>query len=327
MAEKKRRIYDPLGRQRKSINPNGQDKEYMRILLTGSSGIVGSALVEYFFTKGSSIQCLKRNKTTGATHFWATDALDPDKRFQSVIHLAGENVAEGRWTEQKKQTILMSRLEGTKQLIDYIAGLQKKPTTFLCASAVGYYGPRGDEILDENSSSGSGFLADVCRQWEKETERLSSMNIRTVNLRFGMILSPRGGALHKMIPPFKARRGGIIGSGNQYISWISIKDLAQIVDFIIENKQIKGPVNVVCPTPATNRELTRALGKALNRPTPFKMPGFMAQLIFGQMADEMLLSSSRVIPKILLESGYEFSDQSLEDAVLRCCIDNTAAQR
>lgn len=299
----------------------------MRILLTGSSGLAGSTLVEYFFTKGYSIQCLKRNKTPASTNFWATDALHPDKPFHSVIHLAGENVAEGRWTEQKKQTILMSRLEGTKQLIDYIATLDEKPTTFFCASAVGYYGSRGDELLDENSSLGKGFLADVCRQWEKETERLSSMNIRTVNLRFGMILSPRGGALHKMIPPFKARLGGVIGSGKQYISWISIRDLTRIIDFLVENKQIKGPVNVVCPTPATKRELTRALGKALNRPAPFKIPGFMAQLIFGQMADEMLLSSSRVMPKILLESGYEFSDQSLEDTVLRCCLENTAAQR
>jgi uncharacterized protein (TIGR01777 family) len=325
-AERKRRIYDPFDRPRKSINPSEQDREYMRILLTGSSGLVGSTLVEYFFTKGYSIQCLKRNKTPASPHFWATDALHPAKGFHSVIHLAGENVTEGRWTEQKKQTILMSRLEGTKQLIDYIAGLQEKPTTFFCASAVGYYGHRGDEILDEHSASGKGFLADVCRQWEQETKRLWSMNIRTVNLRFGMILSSRGGALQKMIPPFKARRGGVIGSGKQYISWISLKDLVQIVDFLIENKRIKGPVNVVCSTPATNRELTRALGKALNRPIPFKMPGFMAQLIFGQMAEEMLLSSSRVIPKILMESGYEFSDHSLEEVVVRCCLDNTAAQ-
>ena len=139
-----------------------------------------------------------------------------------------------------------------------------------------------DEILDENSSPGKGFLADVCRQWEKETERLSLMGVRTVNLRFGMILSPRGGALHKMIPPFKARLGGVIGSGKQYISWISIRDLTQIVDFLIEKKQINGPVNVVCPTPTTNRGLTKALGKALNRPTPFKIPGFMAHLYLAR---------------------------------------------
>lgn len=297
----------------------------MRILLTGSSGLVGSALVEYFFSKGHTIQCVKRNTATDSTDFWATDALNSDTFFHSVIHLAGENVAQERWTEEKKQHILMSRLEGTKQLINYIAGLQEKPTTFLCASAVGYYGSRGDEILDENSSPGKGFLADVCRQWEKETERLSLMGVRTVNLRFGMVLSPRGGALHKMIPPFMARLGGVIGSGKQYISWISIRDLTQIVAFLIEKKQINGPVNVVCPTPTTNRGLTKALGKALNRPTPFKIPGFMAHLIFGQMADEMLLSSSRVLPKVLLESGYQYRDLSL-DAILRCCIENTAAQ-
>jgi len=229
-------------------------------------------------------------------------------------------VAQGRWTEKKKQNILMSRLEGTKELVDYISILKTKPSVFLCASAVGYYGSRGEEILDENSSLGTGFLADVCRQWEKESQRLSSMGVRVVNLRFGMILSPRGGALNKMIKPFQAGLGGVIGSGRQYISWISIRDLVEIVDFIIHRDDIQGPVNVVCPTPTTNKGLTKALGKALNRPTPFKVPSFMARLVFGQMADEMLLGSSRVMPKTLLEAGYEFKDQSL-DTVLQYCID------
>lgn len=284
--------------------------------------MVGSSLVEYLFTKGHSIQCLKRNFQSDSNHFWATDILSSktDSPFQTVIHLAGENVAQGRWTQQKKQKILMSRVEGTKQLIDFIATLKEKPTAFLCASAAGYYGSRGDEILDENSSLGEGFLADVCRQWEKETQRLSSMGIRVVNLRFGMILSPRGGALHKMIPPFQARLGGIIGNGQQYISWISIRDLVEIVNFIIKQNHIQGPVNIVSPIQTTNKGLTKALGKALNRPTPFKIPAFMVRLIFGQMADEMLLSSSRVTPKVLLESGYEFKDQSL-DAVLHYCVE------
>jgi uncharacterized protein (TIGR01777 family) len=294
----------------------------MKTLITGSSGLVGSALVEYLFKKGHSIQCLKRTQEADSNHFWATNALpkNSDSIFQTVIHLAGENVTQGRWTPKKKQQILMSRLEGTKKLVDYISILKEKPSVFLCASAIGYYGSRGDEILDENSSLGNGFLADVCRQWEKETQRLSTMGVRVVNLRFGMILSPRGGALHKMIPPFQARLGGIIGSGKQYISWISIRDLVEIVDFIIERDQIRGPVNVVSPIQTTNRELTKALGKALNRPTPFKIPAFIAQLLFGQKADEMLLSSTRVTPKVLLESGYEFRDQSL-DAVLHYCIE------
>lgn len=294
----------------------------MRTLITGSSGLVGSALVEYLFKQGHTMECLKRNSSPEADTFWATTDLSENSNstFHTVIHLAGENVAHGRWTDGKKQQILSSRLKGTKALVDYISTLREKPGVFLCASAIGYYGSRGDEILDENSSSGSGFLADVCRQWESETQRLVAMGVRVVNLRFGMILSPSGGALHKMIPPFQARLGGVIGSGKQYISWISIRDLVQIVDFLINRDDVSGPVNIVSPIQTTNGELTKALGQALNRPTPFKIPTFMARLVFGQMADEMLLSSSRVTPKVLLESGYEFNDQSL-DAVLKFCVE------
>jgi len=294
----------------------------MKTLITGSSGLVGSALVEYLFKQGHTIECLKRNRVADADNFWATTDLSAgsDSMFQTVIHLAGENVAQGRWTPRKKQQILLSRLEGTKGLVDYISTLQEKPSVFLCASAIGYYGSRDEEILDENSSLGKGFLADVCRQWERETERLVTMGVRVVNLRFGMILSPKGGALHKMIPPFQARLGGVVGSGKQYISWISIRDLVQIVGFLIDRDHISGPVNVVSPIQTTNEGLTKALGKALNRWTPFTIPTFMVRLVFGQMADEMLLSSSRVTPKILLESGYEFTDQSL-DAVLKFCIE------
>jgi hypothetical protein len=299
----------------------------MKTMITGSSGLVGSALIEYLFKKGHSIQCLKRNSGDNPDHFWATDTFpeNSDSVCQNIIHLAGENVAQKRWTSKRKRQILLSSVEGTKELVDYISTLKEKPKTFLCASAIGYYGSRGDEILNENSSSGSGFLADVCRQWEKETQRLTTMGVRVVNLRFGMILSPGGGALQKMIPPFQARLGGIIGSGKQHISWISSRDLSQIIEFIINKDHIRGPVNIVSPIQTTNRELTKALGKALDRLTPFRIPGVIAKLLFGQMADEMLLSSTRVTPKVLLESGYKFSDQSL-DAVLRHCIDSQKAQ-
>lgn len=293
----------------------------MKILITGSSGLVGSALVEYLFTKGHSIQCLKRHKETAASKFWATSELTDSTQDEAAvfIHLAGENVADGRWTAKKKQRILDSRVQGTKALVEYISSLKVKPQLFLCASAIGFYGSRGDEILDEESSAGQGFLADVCKQWENECQRLSTMGVRVVNLRFGMILSPKGGALHKMIPPIKAWVGGTIGSGRQYISWISIKDLVAIVHFIINTAQIKGPVNVVSPFPTTNMGLTESLGKALNRPTPFNVPSTVAKIIFGQMADEMLLSSTRVSPKRLLDSGYQFIDPSLDD-VLQYCV-------
>ncbi|HBG19849.1 MAG TPA: TIGR01777 family protein, partial [Desulfobulbaceae bacterium] len=195
----------------------------MKTLITGCSGLVGNALIEYLFAHGHSIQCLKRSKESRPGHFWAIDALpNRDNNFDAVIHLAGENVAQNRWTSNVKKEILRSRVDGTRELIDFIASLPHKPQVFLCASGVGYYGSKGDEILDEDSAPGEGFLAEVCRQWEKETERLTAMGVRVVKLRFGMILSPKGGALHKMIGPFKSGFGGVVGSGNQYLSWISI---------------------------------------------------------------------------------------------------------
>jgi len=294
----------------------------MKTLITGSSGLVGSALIESLFKKGHSIQCLQRNKISEHGNFWATQSVEEtdNSKYNTVIHLAGENVAQGRWTAAKKHSIMNSRVEGTKALIDYISQLATLPEIFLCASAVGCYGSRGDEIVDENSGFGKGFLADVCRQWEKETQRLTKMGIRVVNLRFGMVLSPKGGALHKMTPPFKARLGGVVGSGNQFISWISIIDLVEIVSFIIENKNIEGPVNIVSPVPTTNKKLTYSLGKALNKPTFFRVPSLLARIIFGQMADEMLLGSTRATPKKLLEEGYEFRDTSL-DTFLQFCTD------
>lgn len=292
----------------------------MKTLITGSSGLVGSSLVEFLFNKGHSIQCLRRNNRNEHSHFWATQSLEVnnESQYNVVIHLAGENVADRRWTSGKKNLILNSRVDGTRQLVDYISHLAKKPEVFLCASAVGYYGSRDDEILDEGSAPGQGFLAGVCEKWEKETQRLTAMGVRVVNLRFGMVLSPKGGALHKMIPPVKACLGGTVGGGNQYISWISIRDLVEAVAFIIKSEQIDGPVNIVSPVQTTNRLLTQSLGKALNRPTFFRVPAIMAKLIFGQMADDMLLSSTRVTPRTLLEAGFEYKDQKLDD-VLRFC--------
>lgn len=294
----------------------------MKTMITGCTGLVGSALIESLFKNGHSIQCLKRDTTPETHHFWDTDSLPKDHNdgFDTIIHLAGENVANGRWTKKKKEQILNSRLDGTRELIDYISLLANKPKVFLCASAIGYYGDRGNEILDEGSSLGVGFLAEVCRQWEKETQRLSSLGIRIVNLRFGMILSPNGGALHKMIPPFKAGLGGVVGTGKQHMSWISIRDVVSIIDFITKNETIKGPVNVVSPIQTTNKEFTKTLGKVLNRPTIFKVPAAAARLVFGQMADEMLLTSSRVTPQKLIQSGYQYVDQSLE-SVLRYCVE------
>lgn len=293
----------------------------MNTMITGCTGLVGSALIESLFKNGHSIQCLKRDARPSSNHFWDTESLPENhgNSYEAVIHLAGENVATGRWSKKKKEAILQSRLEGTRELVDYISLLAVKPKVFLCASAVGYYGNRGNELLDENSSLGVGFLAEVCRQWEKETQRLTQLGIRVVNLRFGMILSPHGGALSKMVPPFKAGLGGIMGTGSQHISWISIRDVVSIIDFIMKTESLGGPVNVVSPIQCTNRELTKTLGEVLSRPTIFKVPTAAAKLIFGQMADEMLLTSCRVTPQKLMQAGYAFQDQSLE-SVLRHCV-------
>ena len=294
----------------------------MKTLVTGCTGLIGSALVEHLFKKGHSLQCLQRHHDPQAQQIWATQALPSktDHRYDAVVHLAGENVADGRWTAAKKARILESRVEGTRQLVDYIATLAEKPKVALCASAVGCYGSSMDNIFNEDSPLGSGFLADVCRQWEKQAARLTSMGIRTIHLRFGMVLSPKGGALWKMVPAFKSRVGGVVGSGEQFISWISIRDLVEIVDFLIRQSQIKGPVNVVSPIPTTNRILSETLGRVLDKPVLLRLPALVVKTVFGEMAEEMLLASTRVTPKVLMEADYAYQDQSLE-SVLRYCLD------
>jgi uncharacterized protein (TIGR01777 family) len=293
----------------------------MITLITGCTGLVGNALVPHLFKKGYSIQCLKRTSNGTKGHFWATEALPETGAggFDVVIHLAGENVAAARWSESQKEKIMNSRVDGTRELVDYLSQLARRPKIFICASAVGFYGNRGDTLLTENSNAGQGFLAEVCQRWEAEANRLRSLDVRTINLRFGMVLSPEGGALHKMLPPFRAGVGGILGDGKQYVSWISIRDLVEIVRFVIERENISGPVNVVSPIAATNKELTEAVANAVQKRAFMRVPAFAARLAFGQMADDMLLTSTRATPRVLLENGYTFQDQSLR-AVIQYCV-------
>lgn len=253
----------------------------MRTLITGGSGLVGSALVQFLHSRGQDIRCLKRirqqDKQQDKGRIWNTDNLidsDDDPPFDTVIHLAGENVATGRWSNAKKERILKSRVDGTRELVDYLATLETRPSTLLCASAVGFYGNRDDEPLLESSGLGSGFLADVCKQWEAEANKAQQLGIRVVNLRFGMVLSPNGGALHKMLPPFRMGVGGPIGKGNQYMSWVTIRDIEEIVDFLIHTPSIKGPVNVVAPSAVTNREFTRILAESVSKPAVLPTPPF-----------------------------------------------------
>lgn len=277
----------------------------MKILLSGSSGLIGSELSEDLKSDGHEIVALPRTFEK-PIDFSGVDA---------VVHLAGENIAAGRWTADKKQRIKESRIKGTTQLAQQLSLSKNKPSVFICASAIGYYGDRENEILDESSPPGTGFLPEVCIEWENATRPAEDAGIRTVRIRTGMVLSSKGGALKKMLPPFKLGGGGIMGNGTQYMSWISLEDEVAIIRYMIDNPHIEGSVNLVSPNPVTNREFTKTLGKVIKRPTIIPMPAFAARLLFGEMADALLLSSTRVFPNKLISSGYEFKHPTLETAL------------
>ena len=236
----------------------------------------------------------------------------------AVVHLAGESIA-GRWTPAKKSRILNSRVQGTMTIAAALARLQQKPKVLVSASAIGYYGSRGDEMLDESSASGNDFLPEVARQWESATEPAARAGIRVVLVRFGVVLSGEGGALAKMLTPFKMGVGGRVGSGKQWMSWVSLDDVAGAIEHAINSSALRGPVNVVSPSPVTNEEFTKRLGEVLHRPTIFPMPEFAVKLAFGEMGESLLLGSQRVVPRKLQESGYKFIHPELTDA-LRAAI-------
>jgi uncharacterized protein (TIGR01777 family) len=290
----------------------------MNILITGATGLIGTALTEPLTAQQHVVYPLLRNASTGVAFFWqpAENSIHLDEAIaiDVVIHLAGESIAEGRWNAQKKNRILNSRVQGTRLLCEALARLENKPKLLISASAIGYYGDTGDQAVDETSEAGTGFLAKVSQKWEQSTAAASQAGIRTVNIRTGIVLSPQGGVLQKMLTPFKMGLGGVIGNGQQYMSWISINDIRSMISFIIENESISGPVNLVSNHPVTNQTFTRTLGKALNRPTLLPMPAVLARTMFGEMADALLLSSSRVLPKKLNAAGYRFIDNDLEKA-------------
>lgn len=290
----------------------------MKIVVSGATGLVGSNLVAHLKISGHQVFKLVRSNQRDDDIPWAPYEKRVDKKrlhgAEAVVHLSGENIA-GRWTEAKKRRIRESRLLTTTFLCETLAELKQPPKVLVCASAVGFYGDRGDEVVDENSNPGSDFLADVCQEWEAATESATAGGIRVVNLRIGVILSPAGGALAKMLLPFKMGAGGVMGSGNQYWSWISIDDVAGAILHAITTQSLKGPVNAVSPNPVTNREFTKILGHVLSRPTIFPMPAFAVRLVFGEMGDALLLASTRVKPAKLLESGFQFQNQDLENAL------------
>jgi hypothetical protein len=301
----------------------------MNIVVSGSSGLVGSALVPELSAARHNVKRLVRRAPSGklAEVRWNPAGGELDTAVvegcDAVIHLAGESIAAGRWTMAKKARIRDSRVRSTALLAEALARTKKAPKVMVCASAIGYYGSRGDELLTEDSPAGSGFLAGVCREWEAAAAPAFRKGIRVVHLRFGVVLSRRGGALAKMLLPFWLGAGGRIGSGRQYMSWIAIGDAVGAIQYAMENEALRGPVNAVAPNPVTNQEFTLALGRALRRPTLFPMPELAARLLFGEMADALLLSSTRVVPERLKSAGYRFRHPAL-DAALRHLLEKSA---
>ncbi|MGH9875763.1 MAG: TIGR01777 family oxidoreductase [Pyrinomonadaceae bacterium] len=292
----------------------------MKILIGGSHGLVGTALIKSLEAAGHEVFRLVRYAPHSKTEVeWSPDrysiALARIEGFDAVVNLAGESIADGRWTDEKKRRIRESRVKGTKLLGDALANLAVPPKTFICASAIGYYGNRGDETLTENSAPGNDFLATVCSEWEQATALATEKGIRVVNTRFGVILGTEGGALKKMLLPFRLGLGGKIGSGKQWMSWIALDDVVAALNFALTNGELAGPVNFVAPNPVTNAEFTKTLGRVLSRPTLFPMPSFAVRLLFGEMGEALLLGSQRVAPKQLMAEGYEFRYSQLEEAL------------
>ncbi|MGO9269169.1 MAG: TIGR01777 family oxidoreductase [Terriglobia bacterium] len=293
----------------------------MRTLITGSTGLIGTALERLLSHRGHEVIRLVRSGSAsgkGVVH-WDPRAGTIDaaalEGLDGVVHLAGENIAARRWTTTQKEQIRESRVRGTNLLSGSLARLARPPRVLVSASAIGYYGDCGDEMLREESPAGSGFLPEVCVAWEAATKVAEDRGIRVVHLRTGMVLDRAGGALAKMLPVFRMGAGGVIGNGRQYMSWIALDDVSGAIQHALTTDDLRGPVNTVAPTPVTNREFTKTLGRVLSRPTLFPLPAFAARLALGEMANELLLASQRVEPARLIASGYQFCFPDLEGAL------------
>jgi uncharacterized protein (TIGR01777 family) len=293
----------------------------MNVLVSGSTGLVGSAVVNALTAEGHRVTRLVRTEVSPGT---AAIAWDPAAKrlpapalegLDAVVHLAGENIAKGRWSAAKKAAIRDSRVQGTRVLCEALSQLVDPPNVLVSASAIGYYGSRGDRVMREDSHTGTDFLAEVCQDWEAATKPAAAGGIRVVHLRTGVVLAREGGALHKMLTPFKLGGGGVLGPGTQYVSWVALDDVIGIVTHALTNEALKGPVNAVAPNPVTNYEFTKTLGRVLKRPTKAWMPTPVVKVLFGEMGDALLLSSTRVEPARLHASGYPFRQPELEGAL------------
>ena len=288
----------------------------MKILVSGATGFIGSAVAAHLESLGHTVVRLSRRAGEN-TVVWEPDAGRigslPDD-LDAVVHLAGENIF-GLWTTRKKERIYASRVKGTTLLAEHLAAMRVRPGVFVCASAVGYYGDGGETVLTEQSPAGSGFLSRVCREWEAATQPAQAAGVRVVNLRLGMVLDRRGGALAKMLPAFKMGLGGVLGSGRQWGRWIALADAVRVIAFALTAETPCGPVNAVAPEPVTNRTFTKTLAETLHRPAILPAPAAVLRLLPGKFADETLLSSTRALPEKLLNSGFSFNHSTLREAL------------
>lgn len=289
-------------------------------MITGSTGLIGSNLIPLLAAEGHEVTRLTRSRSDGSPRavYWDPDGGEIEtgklEGHDAVVHLAGENIA-GRWTAEKKRRIEESRVQGTKLLSDALAGLAAKPRVIVSASGIGFYGDRDDEVLTEDSTHGRGFLARLSMDWESALDPANDAGIRVVNMRLGIVLSTEGGALQKMLSPFRLGLGGRLGGGEQYWSWIAIDDVLSAIYHSLVTERLRGPVNFTAPEPVTNAEFTETLGSALGRPAIFHVPAFALRALLGEMAEETMLSSTRALPSRLLGSGYTFRYPDLGSAL------------
>ncbi len=292
----------------------------MKILISGASGLVGTNLIPTLSAHEVYKLVRRAPKATDEIQWDAEKGFGESEKsklenFDAVVHLAGDNVASESWSAEKKRKIKESRTVGTRVLVDALKQLKNPPKHFISASAVGFYGDGKDEILDERSAKGAGFLPEVCDQWEIEAKKAESFGARVVCMRIGVVLAKDGGALEKMLTPFRFGVGGTIGSGKQWMSWIAIDDIISIVHFFLDNKNLHGAFNLTAPNPATNAKFTKTLGTILNRPTVLPLPAFAVKLMFGEMGETLLLQGARILPKRLLDAGYKFQFTDLKSAM------------
>ncbi len=290
----------------------------IRVAVSGATGLVGGALSSRLTQEGHEVIPLVRHAASGSELLWNPSQggieKEPDTPLDAIVHLAGENIA-GRWSASKKQRIRDSRVQGTRALCESLARWKQKPSTLVCASAIGFYGNRGDELLEESAAPGTGFLAETCRDWEQATSPARDAGLRVVSLRIGVVLSKHGGALKQMLGPFRMGAGGRMGPGTQFMSWIHRDDVIGLICHALQDSSLRGPLNAVSPHPVTNQEFTKTLGKVLRRPTLFPMPTFAVRLVFGEMGEELLLSSTRVSAATAVAAGYSFQFAQLEEAL------------